>query len=398
MQSGILQLDGPTLEGLLAACKDLPDGSEGELRASNATRAELVGGLLRAALLSKDKGSVQRLSGFLEEMVEKASLEHSADYIEALAYAATAPYSPAAQPLFDMCQAAFRATLQAQEQDFKKQGTETVAAENEEGFSRHSKRLKLMMGLLYGALEGSAQSAELVAQVRADLVGAGSAVISGYRTSRTVMSSIICSQLLAGTAAEAPVLTKSLLDVCVSEEERAKISKAAAEGGSMDLDGESKGNDEEKEKDNRWKNALDTAHSVASLVVQTVYSSAHANAVLPGLLSVLLSGSGHSDLETAKRCHLGCLLISQSVLVLDRDAPGNAEVLGRYIDIIAAQADHSSWHVRETVMMCLCAFMLNNWAVLSADEKKRCKDVFASGKRVICDIKEHAFSLGWVVG
>ena len=112
MQSGILQIDGPTLEGLLVVLKDLPDGSEGELRASNATRAELVGGLLRAALLSKDKGSVHRLSGYLEEMVEKASLEHSADYIEALAYAATAPYSPAAQPLFDMCQAAFRATLQ----------------------------------------------------------------------------------------------------------------------------------------------------------------------------------------------------------------------------------------------------------------------------------------------
>ena len=167
VQSGILQTDAIALEALLNACKDLPDGSEGELRASNATRAEVVGGLLRAALLAKDSATVKRLSGYLEEMVEKASLEHSADYIEALAYATTAAYSPAAQPLYDMCLSAFRATLQAQEQDFKKQGVDADAgaAENEEGFSRHSKRLKLMLGLLYGCLEESAQATDLIAQV-----------------------------------------------------------------------------------------------------------------------------------------------------------------------------------------------------------------------------------------
>ena len=40
---------------------------------------------------------------------------------------------------------------------------------------------------------------------------------------------------------------------------------------------------------------------------------------------------------------------------------------------------HASWHIRETVMICVSVVMINNWPCLHAASKKLCKDIFMKG-------------------
>jgi hypothetical protein len=174
--------------------------------------------------------------------------------------------------------------------------------------------------------------------------------ISSYRTSRQTIA------ILLGIFVEViPVdQVKRILDVIL------RASKSDAEDG-------------------KSKDALDTLCCLAEVLLVKGRNIANSYAVLPDILSALLRGSGNAHLETAKTCHNACLLIAQGIkacLCLPEDGVISESSV---IKVLKGEMYDTSWHVRETVMMCLSGFMVGNWTSLSLDDRKICKEVFTQG-------------------
>ena len=108
------------------------------------------------------------------------------------------------------------------------------------------------------------------------------------------------------------------------------------------------------------KNAVETASRWAMLLVNRVPMSKCAKVAL-NLLSIVLSGSGHADIDTAKLSHRTCLFFSKSLIANELGSAGEgSKGLGRerqlVEDVVKLLQEHSqneSWHVRETVMIAL---------------------------------------------
>ena len=128
-----------------------------------------------------------------------------------------------------------------------------------------------------------------------------------------------------------------------------------------------------------WKNACDCATLWLSGLARNRQSWRYREVTEP-LLKVALEGCAHGDITFSKQCHNACKVFSQRVKVglrvTDATSPDFlSTVLAAYI----SQSEHTSLHIRETVMICLAFLLVNNSASMTLAEKKCCKDVFAKG-------------------
>jgi hypothetical protein len=95
-------------------------------------------------------------------------------------------------------------------------------------------------------------------------------------------------------------------------------------------------------------------------------------------LRVVLDASGHSELEVAKACHRSSLMAVQCAFISRRnisDSDGLRAVLKVYTDSI----EHISFHVRETVVLCVSLLLVNRFHFMDVNERKICRDVFNEG-------------------
>lgn len=82
-------------------------------------------------------------------------------------------------------------------------------------------------------------------------------------------------------------------------------------------------------------------------------------------------------MDTAKESHKTCLLIFGSL------AP-SSELLAQSVTELRRASSHSSFHVRETAVLCASVLMIRSWPLLAADVRKTLKDIFADG---LVDVK-----------
>lgn len=94
---------------------------------------------------------------------------------------------------------------------------------------------------------------------------------------------------------------------------------------------------------------------------------------LAPLLELVLIGSGHPDLEFAKKCHGHFLRIVHAFSLSIRQGP--CDVLNSILSVLTKLGTHDSWHVRETVCLAVKIFIGINWNILTADERRQCKDI-----------------------
>jgi hypothetical protein len=98
---------------------------------------------------------------------------------------------------------------------------------------------------------------------------------------------------------------------------------------------------------------------------------------LGALISLVVGGCGHPEIEIAKLCHDSALLAAHGAVSLRLPAAvsstGASTSTSSSIDpftitleAVLAQKNHPSFHVRETVMLCASVLMINNWMQVSA--------------------------------
>ena len=121
------------------------------------------------------------------------------------------------------------------------------------------------------------------------------------------------------------------------------------------------------------------------------------------LLSLALVGCGNADIETAKMCHQTCIFVCitlKSFAEFNTTTATSASVsaninssnvnmiasssLTSLIQVLKTYSTNSSFHVRETVLLCSNIVMTNNWFTLTADDKKILKDIITDG---LTDVK-----------
>lgn len=102
------------------------------------------------------------------------------------------------------------------------------------------------------------------------------------------------------------------------------------------------------------KNAIETTCFWMQRLVQRV-PMGRCSSILLKLLAILLVGAGHADLETAKKSHNSCMFTAKALVLnefKDVEAARDA-FLGGVVSLLQSLSQHASWHVRETVMICL---------------------------------------------
>ena len=124
-----------------------------------------------------------------------------------------------------------------------------------------------------------------------------------------------------------------------------------------------------------WKNSCDSAALWLCGLAENKESWRYIDVVEP-LLSVILEGCSHSDITFSKQCHSSCVHYSRLVKVGSRS---ERDLLSRVLSVFSKAGDHTSLHVRETVMICLTLLLFGNQVSMMNSEKKLCKDVFAKG-------------------
>jgi len=370
-EQGLLNLTEANVSAMFDAARELPSGSEDESRSSNATRAELFAGIVRAVCLSKTLAPsearliVQRLLKALQDAADTVSLEYLRDWAEGITAGVAAPRNEALKPLVDMIVKDLGVLLTSNRE----------SVEGEEGFSHEGKKLILVEALIIADITYSVASqteCSIVPVVADILEQAGAAVISAYRTSRSTMADMFGLVIDMASANRVESLVKAVLSTAgqasVEEEGDLPPPPAADAGSTKEVDTAEK----------NARNALELLCELAHVIMQFNVNAEHVRTLQPLFLSRLLVGAGNPHLETAKACHESCLLLCQGYTAGFRNTGrSGADVISASIDTLVAHAKHRSWHVRETVILCLGAFMVNGWPLMTNDERKKCKDLFA---------------------
>lgn len=350
---------------LLAASKDLPNASEGELKASNATRAELFAGLLYAVTTHRAASEAaeyplitQALVSFLREAADKVSMDYCRDWAEAVHFCATAA-GTAAQGSDDVLDSPLARAIILD--DFAQLVRTELSGEGDDGFAKQGKRLLLCKAVVLGDISSSCArglpASPLAAAVIATMQGATAGnLVSSYRSSRSEISSILC--ILFDS-------THAVADLGFFARQMVELSAGVGE--------EKEGAAVDAARSAMLKCASETACGWLQGLSQFV-PMARSQAVVPDLLAVALRGSGHGEIEVAKSCHDTVLMLVNSVQVGIRQAGG--DILAGVVRVLLEHQKHPSWHVRETVQLSLGALLVSNWVSLSAAEKGDIKTAF----------------------
>ena len=354
-----------TVTELLAASKDLPKASEGELKASNATRAELFAGLLHAITTNRTAADAaeypfitQALVTYLRDAADKVSMDYCRDWAEAVHFCATGA-GIAAQEGDDVLDSPLARAIILD--DFAQLVRTELSGEGDDGFAKQGKRLLLCKAVVLGDISASCArglpSSPIAAAVISTMRGATAGnLVSSYRSSRSEISSILC--ILADS-------TQAVADLGFFARQMVELSAGVGE--------EKEDATIDAARSAMLKCASETACGWLQGLSQFV-PMVRAQDVVPDLLAVALRGSGHGEIEVAKSCHDTVLLLVNSVQVGIRHAGG--DILGRVVRVLLEHQKHPSWHVRETVQLSLGALLVSNWVSLSATEKGDIKTSF----------------------
>lgn len=348
------------------AANDVPTTNEDETKDLNALKAEIFSGFCRAVfekgssavkdLNSTDMNAIQvYLKDKLAENINSISLEFSRDWAEALSFGlSSAP--------INVTNALTAYILQELEMTMLKSDKASMEVTGEEGFSRQSKLLILTTSLLNTDIcncsinnvgETAVGRALLDLFTRTDVE-----LISPYRTSRDNIAEIIA--LLSETSS-------SKMDMIPL------LKKMSAQY----FTGENEDKEDESIKLKIKNAALCCQHAMDQFFkVTSGYRISH---LLVDLFTVLLDGCGHGEIEVAKQCHNTTIMVCSAVQVFDRDALGPEDPITALSHIIQRNTNNPSWHIRETVQIVAGVLLVNNWMVLSTDERKSIRDVFNEG-------------------
>jgi len=219
---------------------------------------------------------------------------------------------------------------------------------------------------------GLEKSVSIVANRLLQLVeSSGANVVSSYSTSRyeIAMTLSILSDLNENA-------TNKLLTVCESLDRMASIPTDGSPSDETMEVGVSMTSatlvSQEISQSTASKNAIETACFWVQRLVQRV-PMGRCSSILLKLLSILLVGAGHADLETAKKSHQSCMFTAKALVLnefKDVEAARDA-FLGGVVSLMQSLSQYTSWHVRETVMICLNIGLFY-------------ENYFAIFKRIIC--------------
>jgi hypothetical protein len=370
------------VNNLLNASKLLEFTNEEEDRANNTTRSELFSGLYRTLINnSTTKTSTTSiietiLVDYFSEYIEKVSKDFCTDWSESIIFATSCNNNTMSDKLVVSVLDNFRKALT------KCQELVSTKSTDDEGFSKYDKFLQITKTLLRSDIISCSKN-----NIQTSIVGVEILVImkdydciSPYRSTRAEISSIIGQ--LCDIHVDIP--TEDLLLV-IDKIVNISINPTISSTNMTDGDIES------------LKTALVKYSSETSLfcLQHLLYGTMtwRKELFLPQLLSSSISGTSHPDLEISKSCHETCLMTLQSITSGIRtfitsnssiSISGSAirkkyDVITNILTVLQSNISNASWHVREITVLCISIIMIKNWFVLTADERKSCRDLFAIG-------------------
>lgn len=299
------------------------------------------------------------------------------------------------------------------------------SSSGDEGFARLDKRIMMARALVYAtivstfkpstttyptaaAAAAATEEGETVPATSAaaesviELVSApGADIVSAYRSTRSELAVLLCCVNQArrgepGTGAGAGVDLSTargkVVAACVStagngEASSATVAMDAAVAAAVDVtvqpDLAVSGSavvvgSTSTAVNTLSKSGLEVACSWLQHLLRTS-EGGRGLADIPELLTAVLTGCGHADVDTAKMSHDTCKLvvsaIRRGVMIDDSDK----DLLSAVLAVMSGFVTDTSLHVRETVLLCITILMTDNWQQLSADERKTCKAVLDEG-------------------
>lgn len=375
----LLQKAQPTLlstaflSQVMSASKELVFASPEEERCNNATRAELFGGLYRLVLTAPAEPRLWELDSlltdFVTEQLEKASHEFATDYAEAIFMASVGLILPRDLKLFDLVNKGLEWVLRPPDGSVQS---------GDDGFTRLDNKLLLAEALLLSdnttSVVHPGAETSFAATIATLLNASDTKVLLPYRSSRVLLS-VLTSNLLLGHATQLPdmsVLWTKLRGFCA-------YLDADSAGDPTTMSTDAIVTDVDKLEQTRSQHALEFASNCVRSVA-TCAAFWRTESYLSSLVPLLLKGSGHPDLETAKMCHLTCLLIFGSAKeYLTGNGTQASAVSSGLLSYLQQCAKHSSFHVRETVATCSTLLLVGNWETMAAADRKSLKDILADG-------------------
>mmetsp|Transcript_274 Transcript_274/g.332 ORF Transcript_274/g.332 Transcript_274/m.332 type:complete len:2038 (+) Transcript_274:135-6248(+) len=415
------------IASILEATDTLSNESEEEARANNTTKAEVFGGLLRGFLSlssikmqSSDESSRPHLLQEEYEMetclvnyfvvnVEKLSVDYFSDWAEAVYFVFSSGLCKLVNPLTVFVLEGFRRVVRATDGAV---GEESIVKESgEEGFARTGRALTLTRAALTGDINAcacslrSSKESPLGITLTHILSEKDSDFLSPFRNCRLEIGKLF-SVLSENGDKKSVDLSAVLLKLHNSslvqgsiDSVSTEISQVAIEDSAMEVDMvtvETPIPQASKIGYSTSKNAVETACAWAQFMSQNL-PSWRTTSCLPSvtpppsvtatdgntptgfasLLSIIICGSGHADIDLAKLAHDTCLLCMQSIKRYPAAGKVSTEdLLSITLNSILLQKAHLSFHVRETVMLCILILMTENYACLTTAEIKTIKDLY----------------------
>lgn len=343
---------------------------------------------------------ILHLLTFFKEHTEKISMEYCRDWAEAVYVVTSQTHSKKCSE--NTSWAAFPLTrIIISEFEQLVAGTGHLSG-REDGFVRESKRLLLTRALLLGDICSSLVSpAQLLNDhlppVAASLIkimhrAPASALVSNYRSTRNELASILC--LIADC------FDKAQYDLLfMSQQFSSLIATDCNDDAYADDAIDSSTDYNKKVKEELAKCALETACAWLQGMVLFV-PFGRSEALVPGLMTIALQGSGHGELEVAKSSHEAVLALINYVQAknfrmscADVKSTTTPDLLAKVLEVLHEFRLHSSWYIRETVHLALGNLMVSNWAALTTHEKQLIKDMFVES---FSDLKPEVQHLGRV--
>lgn len=351
---------------IMKATNDIPTTNEDEVKGVNALKAEIFSGFCRAVFeqnsravknLNNEEKSVLQvyLKDKLADNIHAISLEFSKDWAEALSFGLASTPIEATNPVTIYILNELQKTMQKNDKSIDMPG-------GEEGFSRQSKLLLITTALLntdicncsiHSGCDTFVGKALLEMFSRSD-----TELVSPYRTSRDNISEIIA--LLSETSSKKVDMSHLLKELSVQY-----------------FTGQDETVQDEGTKLKVKNVALCCEHVMNQFF--TVTSGYRISHMLADLFPVLLDGCGHGEIDVAKACHNTAILVCSGVQVFNRAALGHDDPLTSLSAIIKQSTNNPSWHIRETVQIIAGVMLVNNWLILSIDERKAIRDIFNQG-------------------
>jgi hypothetical protein len=402
---------------LLQASKSIPATNEEEIRSANTVRAELFSGILRF-LRQRELLSVaqalpsslwKELLDYFNEHISKVSQDYCSDWAEGLAFGFNiAPNSPS-NLICDSLLRSFQQLLLFSAEDSLSEGA-TAAAAATTGFAKDAKTILLMRALLVADISAVSRANDSHFLPKDQITAAaavqkssqlGSVLLKTITqvSSNDLHHSVFVSPYLA-VRIELSKLLVRLVDVEVQEvdslpdlvkcilfgSQTSPIrGKGEAKSDSPPVEADDQGQPQQQQQDDLWKLSCDIACRTLDKLFQSSIFPKY-QALLSPLLAVVLEGCGHYELEFSKLCHVVCLKTAEHLKITSsvprqETHDGIVDALDQILQLFAQQARNSSssLHVRETVILCLGIIFINNYPVLTSNEKKLCKDIFAEG-------------------